>query len=127
MNPDYPLLFAPYRVRDVEYRGFLIRQVECCSGIRLPRNTHADPALVRMPAPDRVTAAPGAEPLVPGISGSGDGRRFSAEEACLDPGRVGQRVLIAGGGPVGCGPAVPLRELGRSVAALEAGPEPAPG
>ena len=108
------------------YRDYLIRQVERCSGIRLLLNTRADAALVRGLAPDLVIAALGAEPVIPDIPGVEDRRWLSAEEAYLDPDRVGKRVLIVGGGLVGCELAVHLRELGRSATVLEAGPEPAP-
>jgi 2-enoate reductase len=77
--------------------------------------------LLRRERPDALVVAVGAEPKMPHLPG-GDGRNvMSAVQAFLEPGTLkGKRVLVLGGGDVGCECALFLAEYGCQVTIVEA-------
>lgn len=84
--------------------------------IELLLETRVTPELVNEISPDVLIAAVGAEPLVPPIPG--------VENAVLaashyDEDAVGDRVVVVGGGQVGCERAVHLAHLGKDVTVVE--------
>ena len=90
--------------------------------IEVRLNTEVTPAMARELAPDVIVAALGARPLIPSIPGIDGGNVALAEEVYLAPEKAGQRVVILGGGLVGCELAIFLAGLGREVRILEMSP-----
>ena len=70
--------------------------------------------------PEVVILAPGSTAKVPPIPGVDGDHVLSATEALLDPERVGDPVVVIGGGLVGCEVAVWLAQQGRRVSLVEA-------
>lgn len=80
------------------------------------------PAKIIQKKPDVVILAVGGEPLMPRIDGIDSKKCISAEvmlEKEIDP---GQRVVVVGGGLVGCETAIDLAQRGKNVTIVEASP-----
>ena len=90
--------------------------------IEVRLNTEVTPALARELSPDVIVAALGARPAVPPIPGIKGDNVALAEEIYEAPEKAGQRVVILGGGLVGCELAIFLAGQGREVTVLEMAP-----
>ena len=106
---------------------YLIRQVEQ-SPVEVRLNTRATPELLAEEPGgyDAVLAALGAEPVCPPIPGAELPQVLTAPQVYHAPEAVGRRVVIVGGGQVGCETALCLAEQGRAVTLLEMGSRLAP-
>ena len=82
-------------------------------------NTPVTPKLVRELAPDALIVALGARPLALPIPGMVSGTVFFGGDHTPLPQRTGQRIVIAGGGLIGCETALHLRQEGRQVTLIE--------
>lgn len=91
------------------------------SGAELCMNTCATPGLARELQPDVIVAALGSRPKPLDLPGGE--RLIPALEALQRPEQVGQRVVIVGGGLVGCELALQLSWLGRQVTVVDRKPE----
>lgn len=91
------------------------------SGAELRMNTCATPELARELQPDVIVAALGSRPKPLDLPGGE--RLIPALEALQRPEQVGQRVVIVGGGLVGCELALQLSWLGRQVTVVDRKPE----
>jgi 2,4-dienoyl-CoA reductase-like NADH-dependent reductase (Old Yellow Enzyme family)/NADPH-dependent 2,4-dienoyl-CoA reductase/sulfur reductase-like enzyme len=92
------------------------------SGARVMLNTAVTKALAEKIAPDVIIAAIGASPAPLKITGGE--LAATAEDIYISPEKAGRRVVILGGGLVGCELAVYLGNLGREVTVLELLPGP---
>lgn len=108
--------YAPFKSALSKYKQYLIRQVEQAS-ISIRYQTVATKKLLLEESYDAVIAAVGANPIRPNIPG--------VETAVLAPAVfgaeqfLGERVVIVGGGQVGCETALHLSRLGKTVTVLE--------
>jgi len=97
-----------------EFRTFveyLRRQVELL-GIKVVFNTEVTPELVEQVKPDVVIVATGARPLRPNIPGINKKNVVYAHDVLAGKVDVGEKVVIVGGGGVGCETALYLTEEG---------------
>ncbi len=85
----------------------------------------ADAALVEAESPDRLVIAVGAEPCRPDIPGMEEARTLWAGDVCSGDADTGERVVVAGGGGIGCETALHLARQGRKVTVVEMLPEAA--
>lgn len=97
---------------------YLIRQVYK-AGVDVRLNVTAEPETVKQFAPDLVVVAVGANPVIIPIPGHTGGQVMTAVPALLDKEKVGKRVVIIGGGEVGCEMACDFSSLGRDVTVVE--------
>ena len=102
------------------YLDYLVRQVGK-SSIDLRLNTEATPAMVSAENPDVVIVAVGADPFVPPIPGKDLPHCIHAHHALPIANTLGQKVVVVGGGMVGCETGLHLAQLGRDVTILEMG------
>lgn len=108
--------FAPFKAALAKYKNYLIDQIKK-SRITVRMNTTADRHMLQKEGFDAVIAALGAAPIKLGIPG--------AEMAVMPPDvfspedKLGKRVVIIGGGQVGCEAALYLAQLGHQVTVLE--------
>ena len=109
---------VPFKQYLSDYLDGQVRRLER-AGVEIRLNTPATAELARALEPDVILAALGARPVKPTIPGIDSPHVLGAEEAYLDPDRVGQRVVILGGGLVGIELAIFLSGLGRRVTILE--------
>ena len=113
------LNFADYAEfkRDLgRFKKYLITQVEK-RDIRVRPSTKATPELLAAENPDHVILALGAEPLVipiPGVETT-----VKAPEVFGNEDKLGQKLVIIGGGQVGAETGIHLARLGKDVTILE--------
>ncbi len=94
------------------------RQVEKL-GVNIKMNTEYTSALFEQEKPDMVIIATGATPAKPDIPGIEGRNVVTAEDVLLGKAETKQKVVIAGGGMVGCETAVYLASLGKDVTIVE--------
>jgi pyruvate/2-oxoglutarate dehydrogenase complex dihydrolipoamide dehydrogenase (E3) component len=101
--------------------GYLYHQARMLSRatVELRLNTAVTPGYADEVGADVLIAALGARPLKPAIPGIDGDNVMDAESAYCRPERVGQRVVIVGGGLVGIELAIHLSALGREVTNME--------
>lgn len=99
------------------YRDYLVSSVTNSDNIDLRQGAEATPELVEAEGADAVIVAVGAAPVIPPIPGIENARH--ALEAYSSPGITGERVVIVGGGLVGCETALHLAALGHKVTVVE--------
>lgn len=71
-------------------------------GVEVFTGREATPESVREFAPDVIIVSSGAEPALPGIPGIASSRVVGAWEVLKGTARTGRRVVVVGGGAVGC-------------------------
>ena len=84
-------------------------------------NTEVSPQLIMEERPDAVVVATGGIPLIPDIPGIDDDSVVSFEDVLLGKASAGDRVVIIGGGLIGCDTALFLAEQGKSVTIVRRG------
>jgi len=89
--------------------------------IEVTMGVTADASFVRSLKPDILFIATGSKPVIPPIPGmnTGEERVFTTRQALLGEKTVGEKVIIIGGGLVGCEMAYWLSGTGRQVTLLE--------
>lgn len=100
------------------FKEYLIRQVHE-AGIRVVMGTEVTPEVVAREKPDRLIIAAGSVPVHPAVSGADLGHVVHATEVYLGRAQVGQRVVIIGGGIMGCETALILGQTGKQVTIVE--------
>lgn len=110
---------VPFKKHLGEYLAQQAMLTEQCAGIELRLNTAVTPALAQELEPDVIIAAIGAETVVPRIPGVE--KALGAEEVYVSPEKAGKKVVILGGGLVGCELAIFLADGERDVTILEMG------
>ena len=88
--------------------------------------TEATPEVIENAKPDVVIVATGSVPLIPKIRGSEGQAVVTARDILAGRVEAGQRVVVVGGGQVGCECADYLAEKGRTVTIVEMLEELAP-
>lgn len=102
------------------YRDWLIRMTQR-SGADVRLNTEATPELVAAEEPDAILVAVGADPNRPPVPGVDREFVTTALEVFAHPEELGERVVIIGGGLVGCETSLHLSRYGKKVTVLEMG------
>ena len=94
------------------------RRTEAC-GAEIRLNTKVTRSLVEKENPDVLVIAIGAEPFFPPIPGIDGPNVLLAPEAEEHPEKLGSRIVVLGGGLVGCEAAINLKNQGRQVTIVE--------
>jgi len=89
------------------------------SGVRIHTGIMVTPELVKEKSPDAVIVATGSTPLILPIPGIEDAGILHAADVLSGNVKAGEKVLVAGGGLVGCETADFLAELGHAVTIIE--------
>ena len=89
------------------------------AGVKIQLNTEVTHDLVSEISPDVLILAVGSTPLVPPIPGIDGANVIMADDLADSITRVGQNVVILGGGLVGCETAVHLSQEGKRVTVVE--------
>jgi 2,4-dienoyl-CoA reductase-like NADH-dependent reductase (Old Yellow Enzyme family)/thioredoxin reductase len=108
----------PLKVDLNRFRKHLEYMVKA-SGAVVMLNTEVTPDLVASQSPDVLIVAVGAAPIIPNIPGIKSKKVVVANDL-YNPGvKVGKKVVILGGGLVGCEEAVSLSRAGKDVTVVE--------
>ncbi len=99
----------------IEYLSTQIRK----AGVKVEFQVTATPEVIARLNSDIVIVATGATPLIPSIPGMELDNVMSAVDVLLKRKKPGERVVVAGGGMVGCETAVYLAQEGRRVTIVE--------
>jgi 2,4-dienoyl-CoA reductase (NADPH2) len=83
------------------FRDYLIRQMKR-EGIEIKLNTEVDNSIIEKERPDAVIVATGATPIIPDIPGITGKNVVMAADVLTGKKSVGSKVVIVGGGMVGC-------------------------
>ena len=108
--------------RFLEYQEHMVNKL--LAEVRL--GVEATPEMIRKEGFDVVFAAVGAQAFQPPIPGI-DGKNVLFAEDCYDKmDALGERIVLIGGGEIGCETALALKEAGKTVTIIEMLPELAP-
>ncbi len=89
------------------------------AGVKVELNTEVNAPFVLKNKPDTVIIATGAKPFAPDIPGIKGNNVVTAIEALTEAVEVGNKVVVIGGGLIGCETAEFLAEKGKEVTILE--------
>ncbi len=109
---------VPFKKHLREYLDWQVKNIKA-ETIEVRLNTEATQPLAEKLGPDVIIAAVGAKPFIPDIPGINGPNVVSAVEVYNTPDRAGRKIIILGGGLVGCELAIYLTGLGREVTILE--------
>ena len=109
--------YIPFKWTLKDYKNYLIRQVEK-KGIHVVLNTAATPEMVE-DRYDAVIAAVGAQPVIPPIPGAKGENVTVATDAIMHSEKIGQNVVVIGGGEVGVETGMFLAQQGKNVTVIE--------
>ncbi len=93
------------------------------AGVKVVLGQEAKPSLVAELRPDAVMVATGGTPLIPDIPRAQGEKVVTAWDVLRGKAAVGKKVVVAGGGMVGCETAEFLAEYGKEVTIVEMLPE----
>jgi len=100
--------FCEYQVRRVNSLAVKVRL-----------NTEVTPAYVSMENPDVLIVALGGKPIVPEIPGIDKQSVVMAQDIGKEDKEIGKKVIVVGGGQVGCETGLDLAQKGKEVTVLE--------
>lgn len=109
---------VPFKRDLYQFTQCLIHRVEE-SRVKVMLNRKVDKALVEELKPDVLIIAAGAQPVIPPIPGIQSDKVVSVARAEEDPASLGERVVILGGGLVGCETGINLAMQGKKVTIVE--------
>ena len=109
---------APFKAPMKRYRDSQIRKVTEDPNIEVRLNTAVDETVADQVKPDVLIAAVGALPIALPIPGIGGKNVFFGADLMPDT-PVGKRVVVIGGGMIGCEESVYLCDLGHQVTIVE--------
>lgn len=110
--------FMPFKYDLLSYENYLIDHVKKAN-IELRLGTKATPEMIAAEGFDHVIAAIGADPLIPPIPGIDGENVIWAGDSFFAPEKVGERLVVIGGGQVGCEVGVHYGMQGKNVTILE--------
>ncbi len=114
---DADVMSFKYDLRN--FKNYLIDHVMQHPNIKVQLSAQATPEMLTQAQFDAVVCANGATPILPPIPGIDAANVMTAADSFLAPERVGNRVVIIGGGQVGCETAVHYGMQGKQVTVLE--------
>lgn len=109
----------PFKEDMRRFLNYLVRWVEGLP-VEVKLATEATPERVKELNPDVIILAVGAEPLIPDMPGvNGPSVIWAGDVLTSGGGSLGERIVVAGGGLVGCETALFLAQQGKKVVVVE--------
>jgi 2-enoate reductase len=108
----------PFKSNTKNYLEYLEKQIQK-NGVTVRLHKEASAENVTGLNPDVVILASGAKPLIPPIPGIEESSVIEATELLTHGTAVGQKVIVLGGGLVGCETAIMLEQQGKDVTIVE--------
>lgn len=100
------------------FREYQARRIGSLA-VRVLLNTEVTPELIELERPDVLIAAVGADPIVPGFAGMDKKSVIMAIDAYNDGARIGQKIVVIGGGLVGCETGLHIAQKGKDITIIE--------
>ncbi len=116
---------VPFKAAFPKYVEVMARILEC-KGVEIRLNSPVSPEFVRDFAPDALMVAVGSESAIPPISGIESPKVIPATALDTREGEIGKKVVVLGGGLVGCESGLHLAMQGHDVTIVEMGASLAP-
>ena len=110
---------ADFKYRDEKLIAYYKHQLDVMK-VDVRMNTAATPEMLNSMDIDVLILATGATPVCPNIPGNENTTYLSASEALADINKVGEKVVIVGGGQVGTETGIWLGQKGKTVTIVEA-------
>ena len=110
--------YIPFKWTLKDYKDYLIAQVAKRDNITVHLNTKATPEMLGDQF-DAVVAAVGAQPVIPRIPGADGAQVTVATDAIMHSEKIGQNVVVIGGGEVGVETGMFLAQQGKNVTVIE--------
>ncbi|MBI4319261.1 MAG: FAD-dependent oxidoreductase [Chloroflexi bacterium] len=107
-------VIPPHKEKIQELIEYLVLQVRKL-GVKVQMRKEVDSDYVKEVTPDAVIVATGAGPYLPDIPGVEKGRVFFAQDVLTEKVRIGDRVIVIGGGRIGAELAEFLADEGKKV------------
>lgn len=101
------------------YRDYLINCVKKAENVQIHMNTEATPDIIASEKPDAVVVALGAEKFIPNIPGAKGENVIHAVDIYGNESKLGNKLVIVGGGFVGCEACVHLQTMGKTIDVIE--------
>ena len=117
--------FVSFKYPVKSFKDYLVKHMGK-SDVIVRLNTHAKPENLIKEKYDVIIAAIGAEPIVPEISGCKGRNVVSAIDAYGNEKALGEKIVVIGGGQVGCETALHLAKEEKNVTIIEMLPKLAP-
>lgn len=95
----------------------------CRLPVEIHLNTEVTADQLRKMGADVILLATGSVPVMPNVPGIGDSKVIGCMDAFANPDKIGQKVVVIGGGLVGCEMALDYAENGKEVTVAEALPK----
>jgi len=108
----------PFKADIFPWINYLVNQVEK-AGVEVKLNTDATAEIVIKENPDAVVIATGGTPAMPDIPGIDKSNVVTAQDVLSGKAKIGQNVVIIGGGMVGCETGHYLAKQGKTVTIIE--------
>ena len=105
--------------REMYELGLTLERLAKEEGVEIRLNTTVTPEYVEKEAPDALILAVGSTPIVPPLPGIKGDNVVVVNDYYLQKDRVGERVVVLGGGLAGCECAVHLQQEGKTVHLVE--------
>jgi len=126
LGGQFFLASVPPRKQEISpYLRYIERELPK-AGVEVVLGHALTPAVVEGVKPDVVIVATGSEPLIPEVPGIDGGNVVTAHDVLAGKVWTGQRILVVGGGQVGCETAEFLARYGKQVTIVEMRSEIAP-
>jgi NADPH-dependent 2,4-dienoyl-CoA reductase/sulfur reductase-like enzyme len=126
LGGQFLLASIPPRKQEIApYVRYLVHQLERL-GVKIALGAELTASLAGDAQPDAVVVATGSRPSEAAIPGADGENAVTAHDVLAGTAGTGERVVVAGGGQVGCETAEFLYERGKQVTLLEMRPEVAP-
>lgn len=109
---------VPFKAAFPKYTATMARRMEL-AGVEVRLNTEVTPEYVREFAPDALIIAVGAESLILPLPGMDSHRVIPGTELEKREHEIGKKVVVLGGGMVGCESGLYLAKTGREVTIVE--------
>jgi 2,4-dienoyl-CoA reductase-like NADH-dependent reductase (Old Yellow Enzyme family)/thioredoxin reductase len=109
---------VPFKDDVIRFKKYLEYMLNA-SGAQVLLNTEVTPEFVTSWHPDTLIAAVGAEAIVPNIPGIRDKNVVMANDIHKPETKIGKKVVVMGGGLIGCEDAIYLAMQGKDVTVIE--------
>ena len=108
----------PFKEDILPWIDYLVGQVKK-TRVRVELNTDATTEIIAGHKPDAIVIATGGTPIMPDIRGTDSANVVTAQDVLSGKARVGQNLVIIGGGMVGCETGHYLAHQGKTVTIIE--------